>query len=63
MEKTFEQRMGDDLDVKGAFDGLRKNLIRLMSLKEKGAFTGGDARKLRGVLERVDRVFQVLGSQ
>jgi cysteinyl-tRNA synthetase len=62
MEETHRERMRDDLDVKGAFDGLRKDLARLMSLRNKGKFAGGDAEKLRRTLGKIDRVLQVLGS-
>ncbi|MFH1090735.1 MAG: class I tRNA ligase family protein [Pseudomonadota bacterium] len=62
-EETFRERMNDDLDVKGAFDGVRKNLSGLMSLKMKGQFSGGDAEKLRRTLGKIDGVFHVLVNQ
>jgi cysteinyl-tRNA synthetase len=63
VEETFKEKMNDDLDVKGAFDSVRKNLSRLMSLKSKGRFTAGDAGTLSRTLERIDSVFHVLGEQ
>ncbi|MEJ2724223.1 MAG: class I tRNA ligase family protein [Deltaproteobacteria bacterium] len=63
VEETFKEKMNDDLNVKGAFDGVRKNLSRLMSLKNKGQFTAGDAGTLRRTLEKIDSVFYVLGDQ
>jgi cysteinyl-tRNA synthetase len=63
VEETFRQRMNDDLDSKGAFDGMRENLRRLMWMKNKGEFTAGDAATLRQTLEKIDSVFQVFGTQ
>ena len=61
VEEIFKERMNDDLDVKGAFDGVRKNLSRLMSLKNKGEFTASDAGTLRQTVEKIDSVFQIIG--
>ena len=61
VEQTFKQRMNEDLDVKGAFDGVRENLSRLMSIKSKGEFSAGDAGTLRQAMGKIDRVFHVLG--
>jgi cysteinyl-tRNA synthetase len=58
--RVFRERMNDDLDVKGAFDALREGMIRLMSLYEQERFGGKDAAALRGQLEDIDGVLQVL---
>jgi len=63
MEKTFRQRLNDDLDVKGAFDGIQNDLRCLMSFKTNGAFTGNDAKQLRRTLGMIDQVLQVLGTR
>jgi len=63
MEEAFRERMGDDLDVKGAFEGIREILSRLVSLKMEGRFADGDAEKLRRTLEKIDTVFQAIEDQ
>ena len=59
MESAFRERMNDDLDVKGAFDGVHERLKHLMFLKSEGKFTAADVRILCQTLERIDRVFMV----
>ena len=61
VEEAFRQRMNDDLDVKGAFDGVRENLSRLMSIKSKGEFNAGDAGTLLQAMGNIDSVLQIIG--
>jgi small GTP-binding protein len=62
MEAVFRERMNDDLDVKGAFDGVREKLSRLMILKMKGEFARGDAEKSCHVVGNIDRVLRLWGA-
>lgn len=62
MEDIFKQRLSDDLDVKGAVDNLRQKLTCLMSLEARGLFSGGDAARLSHILEKINKVFQFLGT-
>lgn len=63
MEQGFRERMNDDLDVKGAFDGVRDTLRRLMEVKAKGKFTGGDAQMLRRTIAKIQAVFQIFDTR
>ena len=61
VEGGFRERMNDDLDVKGAIDGIQGKLRALMSMKMKGEFSDDHAVKLGRILSRIDTVFQVFG--
>ncbi len=57
---TFERHMNDDLDVKGACDGIQTQLARLIALKTDGRLGAGDCARIREVLHRIDGVFQII---
>jgi cysteinyl-tRNA synthetase len=61
--ETFETRMGDDLDVKGAFDGLTTTIARLADFKTEGDLSLPDVRRISNALRKIDGVFQVLGPE
>jgi cysteinyl-tRNA synthetase len=58
--KTFETRMSDDLDVKGAFDGLTSTLTGLLDFKTDGRLGRVDVRRASEALTKIDGVLQVL---
>lgn len=49
IKETFAERMDDDLDVRGAFDGLDAVLSRLELQKLDGSETSGILKALRGI--------------
>jgi cysteinyl-tRNA synthetase len=59
--ETFETRMNDDLDVRGAFDGLTSTLTKLVDFKTEGRLSPTDVRRISEALGRIDEVLQVLG--
>ena len=56
----FEECMSNDLDVKGAFDSVFNNLIRLDKLRKNAELSVHDAKAALEGLERIDRVFRVI---
>jgi cysteinyl-tRNA synthetase len=58
--ETFEKRMSDDLDVRGAFDGLTSTLTKLVGFKTEGRLSPSDVRRAGEALRRIDEVLQVL---
>jgi cysteinyl-tRNA synthetase len=56
LRETFRERMDDDLDVRGAFDGLQRLLSRI-DLKD---LKPGDAASLMGELRDIDTVLRVI---
>jgi cysteinyl-tRNA synthetase len=58
--ETFETRMSDDLDVKGAFDGLTSAITKLVEYKTEGRLSPADARQVGDALGRIDKVLQIL---
>jgi cysteinyl-tRNA synthetase len=61
--ETFETRMSDDLDVKGAFDGLTSTITKLVDFKTEGRLSPADVRRVSEALGRIDEVLQVLGPE
>ncbi len=61
LKGTFEERMSDDLDVKGAVDVLHRNLSRLTALKMEEGLGRKETRKIRDIIKDIDGVLQVLG--
>lgn len=57
---NFERHMNDDLNTKGAIDGLHGDLERLASLGREGHWGPESAARVEGELRRIDRVIQVL---
>ncbi len=60
MVKGFERHMSNDLDVKGSFDSLHKDLVRWKQVKDRGDLSDRDRREVASVLNQADQVFQVL---
>jgi cysteinyl-tRNA synthetase len=58
--ETFETRMSDDLDVKGAFDGMTEIITKLAALKTDGRLSRVDVKQVDEALSKVDCVLQVL---
>jgi cysteinyl-tRNA synthetase len=58
--ETFETRMSDDLDVKGAFDGLTSTLTKLVDYKAEGRLSPADVWRVTEALRKIDQVLQVL---
>lgn len=58
--EVFSERMDDDLDVKGAVDGILGSLRDLAALQARGRLTHGEARTAIASLHRVDAVLQVI---
>ena len=61
LKRTFEERMSDDLDVKGAVDALHRNLSSLTVLKTEGGVGRKETRKIRDIIKDIDGVLRVLG--
>jgi cysteinyl-tRNA synthetase len=59
-EAVFRDRMDDDLDVKGAVDGILGSLGDLMDRRARGDLPPGEARAAVAALRRVDAVLQVI---
>jgi hypothetical protein len=57
--ETFESRMNDDLDVKGAVDGLTSILAELGGLKAQGRLGLADVQRVSEALRKIDEVLQV----
>jgi len=56
----FEEKMNDDLDVKGAFDVLFKTVSKLSSLREELKLSHDDCHRIVNELRKVDKVFRVI---
>ncbi len=56
----FEMHMNDDLDIKGAVDGLHEELDKLAILKKDGLLGPRAAASAEAELRRIDAVIQVL---
>jgi cysteinyl-tRNA synthetase len=61
LKETFDERMSDDLDVKGAVDALHRNLSSLTILKKEGGLGRKETGKLQDIIKDIDGVLQVLG--
>jgi cysteinyl-tRNA synthetase len=60
IESAFKDRMNDDLDVEGAFEGIYGILSRLLSLNPEGRLGFTTSSLLSEHLQRIDGVLQVL---
>ena len=58
--RVFEERMSDDLDVKGAFDGLYEKLTSLVALRVNGKANRLDCERATRALKKIDQVLQVI---
>ncbi len=56
----FEERINDDLDVKGAFDGLNETIAKLLDHKKQGRLSDMDCDKVIKNLREVDTVLKVI---
>ncbi|MCG6879069.1 MAG: class I tRNA ligase family protein [Deltaproteobacteria bacterium] len=57
---TFEAKMNDDLDVKGAFDGIHATLKKLHAVQREYGLSEKNQKQILRALERIDGVFKVL---
>jgi cysteinyl-tRNA synthetase len=60
VEEVFRERMDDDLDVKGAVDGILRSLTDLTDRRAGGDLTPAVARAALDALRRIDTVLQVI---
>lgn len=60
LEGVFRDRMDDDLDVKGAVDGILRSLRDLADRRAGGDLPPAEARAALDALRRVDAVLQVI---
>jgi cysteinyl-tRNA synthetase len=60
LEDLFRERMDDDLDVKGAVDGIAGSLRDLVDARARGDLTPGEAGAALAALRRIDGVLQVI---
>ena len=60
LRSGFENRMNDDLDVRGAVDSLAEGLRRLVLLKRGGRLSAEDCFKIKEVILRIDQVLRVI---
>jgi cysteinyl-tRNA synthetase len=60
LEAGFRERMDDDLDVRGAVDGITEYLRGPEDLLARGTFPPGESRAALAALHRIDGVLQVI---
>ncbi|MDD1663068.1 MAG: class I tRNA ligase family protein [Methanomicrobiales archaeon] len=60
VEAVFRERMDDDLDVRGAVDGVVVSLRELAARQARGRLTHGETRVAIADLHRIDAVLQVI---
>ena len=60
MENAFRERMNDDLDVEGAFEGVYAVLCRLLSMGPDGNLGHAASTLLRETLQRINEVLQIM---
>ena len=60
LEEVFRERMDDDLDVKGAVDGVLRSLQGLADRRAGRDLPPGEARAALDALRRIDAVLQVI---
>jgi len=60
LTRGFEDRLNDDLDVKGAFDSMFEDLARLSELKVEGRLGRRESLRIEQDLRRIDGVLQVI---
>lgn len=60
LSKSFEMHMGNDLDVKKAFDSINAIVKKLCTLKKKGKLSDKDSEILSNKLYKIDDVLQVI---
>jgi cysteinyl-tRNA synthetase len=58
--RVFEDRMNDDLDVRGALDGISVVLSRLLSAKGRYHYDLDHQTRIEQEMRRLDAVFQVI---
>ncbi|MFH1076810.1 MAG: class I tRNA ligase family protein [Pseudomonadota bacterium] len=63
IRKRFEERMNDDMDVQGSFDGLYEIMKKIASSGEADGLTCGTGDMLGDELKRIDSVLQILTEQ
>ncbi|KYC45756.1 MAG: cysteinyl-tRNA synthetase [Candidatus Methanofastidiosum methylothiophilum] len=56
----FEENMGNDLNVKKAFDEIYEIVKKLYYLKKKGKISDKDAENISNTMHKIDEVFQVI---
>jgi cysteinyl-tRNA synthetase len=60
LTRTFEDRMNDDLGVRGAFDNIASILGKLNALHNGHGLSKNDRTQILHALERIDSVFGIL---
>ncbi|HOI77677.1 MAG TPA: class I tRNA ligase family protein [Methanofastidiosum sp.] len=60
LSKSFEMHMGNDLDVKNAFDSINAIVKKLYILKKKGKISDKDSEILSKKLYKIDDVLRVI---
>lgn len=60
LSRNFEDRMDDDLDVKGSFDGLYETILMLLGYKKEGKLSDNECKKVHKKIERIDTVLKVI---
>lgn len=60
LSKSFEAEMGDDLNVKNAFDSIFLTVKKLYLLKKKGMISDKDSEIISNKMHRIDEVLQVI---
>jgi len=60
LQIDFEDRLNDDLDVCGAFDGLFDKVSHLVRMDLHGRLGSRDRQRAQDILRRMDRVLKVL---
>lgn len=60
MSKSFEMHMGNDLNVKNAFDSIFEIISKLYLIKKKGKLSDKDSEILLNKLYKIDNVLKVI---
>jgi len=60
LSKSFEINMGNDLNVKNAFDSINEIIRKLYVLKKKGKISDKDSEILSNKLYKIDDVLKVI---
>ena len=56
----FEKNMGNDLNVKNAFDNVFEIIKELNSLKMDGKISDKDSSRINDIIHRIDEVLKVI---
>jgi cysteinyl-tRNA synthetase len=60
LTQNFEDRMNDDLDVKGTFDGLYDAISQLLDYKKQGKLSDKDCKGIIRKIKKIDNVLNVI---